>query len=60
MMSMFLNFNELVIFVVVIEFHVSLIRMNAGAFHQCAGCMITESVREENQSGGHGRLKCEK
>ena len=52
MMSMFLNFNELVIFVVVIEFHVSLIFMHAGAFHKCAGCMITESVKEENQRVG--------
>ncbi|MCL9674535.1 hypothetical protein [Citrobacter sp. MNAZ 1397] len=60
MMSIFLNFNELVMFIVLIEFHASLIFMNAGAFHKCAGCMITESVREENQREGRCCLKREK
>ena len=60
MMPVFLNFNELVMFIVLIEFHASLIFMNARAFHKCADCMITESVREENQREGRCCLKREK
>lgn len=50
MMSIFLNFNELVMFIVLIEFHfVSLDLMKScTSFHKDVASMITKSLWQEN------------